>query len=154
MLDPSEQPAHSSIGAGSGTAGSLGPVYFPLVNGLAFDSATQTIFVADRASGRIYRYATNGALKGTFDRNIYNNSVLTDGEISSNGDRNFNQWAGILRSVSAMTAYEKSRVELDRVTGLTLTHNGIEIAEAERGQVQHMPNMQGAVPRENQSEKK
>ena len=56
--------------------------------------------------------------------------------------------------VSAMTAYEKSRVELDRVTGLTLTHNGIEIAEAERGQVQHMPNMQGAVPRENQSEKK
>jgi hypothetical protein len=37
------------------------------------------------------------SLKGTFDRNIYNNSVLTDGEISSNGDRNFNQWAGILR---------------------------------------------------------
>jgi outer membrane protein TolC len=56
--------------------------------------------------------------------------------------------------VAAMTAYEKSRVELDRVTGLTLTHNGIEISEAERGQVQHMPNMQGAVPRENQSEKK
>src|SRR5436190_1773886 len=56
--------------------------------------------------------------------------------------------------VAAMTAYEKSRVELDRVTGLTLTHNGIEISDAERGQVQHMPSMQGAVPRENQSEKK
>ena len=37
------------------------------------------------------------SLKGTFDRNTYNNSVLTDGEISNNGDRNFNQWAGILR---------------------------------------------------------
>lgn len=56
--------------------------------------------------------------------------------------------------VAAMRDYEKSRVELDRVTGLTLTHNGIELAEAEQGQVQHMPNMQGASPRENQSEKK
>jgi hypothetical protein len=37
------------------------------------------------------------SLKGTFDRNTYDNSVLTDGEISNNGDRNFNQWAGILR---------------------------------------------------------
>lgn len=56
--------------------------------------------------------------------------------------------------VAAMRDYEKSRVELDRVTGLTLTHNGIELAEAEQGQVQHMPNMQGASSRENQSEKK
>jgi hypothetical protein len=36
-------------------------------------------------------------VKGTFDRNTYYNSVLTDGETSSNGDRNFNQWAGIMR---------------------------------------------------------
>jgi len=37
------------------------------LGGLAFDSATQTIFAADRTSGRIYRYGTNGVLKGTFD---------------------------------------------------------------------------------------
>ncbi len=37
------------------------------------------------------------SLKGAFDRNIYDNSVLTDGEISSNGDRNFDQYAGIVR---------------------------------------------------------
>jgi outer membrane protein TolC len=50
--------------------------------------------------------------------------------------------------VSAMSAYEKSRVEVDRVTGLTLTRNGIDIAEAERGQVQRMPAVTGVVPRQ------
>ena len=35
--------------------------------------------------------------KATFDRNSYQNSVLTDGEIVSNADRNFNQYGGILR---------------------------------------------------------
>ena len=49
--------------------------------------------------------------------------------------------------VAAMAAYEKSRVELDRVTGLTLTHNGIEIADAENGHVQKAPEMPGVVPR-------
>src|SRR5438105_5362052 len=47
--------------------------------------------------------------------------------------------------VAAMSAYEKSRVELDRVTGLTLTHNGIEIADAERGRVEHLPQIPGVV---------
>lgn len=37
------------------------------------------------------------SLNGTFDRATYNNSVLTDGEVSSNADRNFDQYAGILR---------------------------------------------------------
>ena len=37
------------------------------------------------------------------------------------------------------STYEKSRVELDRATGLTLDHLGILIADAERGQVNHMP---------------
>ncbi len=37
------------------------------------------------------------SLKGTFDRTMYQNSLLTDGEISSNGDRTFDQYAGILR---------------------------------------------------------
>lgn len=36
-------------------------------------------------------------IKGTFDRAVYDNSVLTDGESVSNADRNFDQTAGILR---------------------------------------------------------
>ena len=36
-------------------------------------------------------------LKGTFDRALYDDSVLTNGESTSNADRNFNQTAGILR---------------------------------------------------------
>jgi outer membrane protein TolC len=43
--------------------------------------------------------------------------------------------------VSAKAAYEKSEVELDRATGLLLDHAGILIADAERGQVTHMPNI-------------
>ena len=35
--------------------------------------------------------------KGTFDRATYNPSQLTDGESASNSDRNFDQYAGILR---------------------------------------------------------
>ena len=41
--------------------------------------------------------------------------------------------------VSAMAAYEKSRVEMDRATGLLLDHSGIVVADAQRGQVVHMP---------------
>jgi len=44
--------------------------------------------------------------------------------------------------VSAMSAYEKSRVELDRAIGFTLDRLGILVADAERGQVTKMP----AVP--------
>jgi hypothetical protein len=36
-------------------------------------------------------------LKGAVDRSVYDASQLTDGETSSNGDRNFNQYAGIAR---------------------------------------------------------
>jgi outer membrane protein TolC len=45
--------------------------------------------------------------------------------------------------VAATTAYEKSRVQLDQVTGLTLTHLGIDIADAEKGSVEHMPSVPG-----------
>jgi outer membrane protein TolC len=48
--------------------------------------------------------------------------------------------------VSARSAYEKSRVELDRVTGLTLTRNNISMDDAERGAVQTMPSVPGVVP--------
>ena len=49
--------------------------------------------------------------------------------------------------VTAMSAYEKSRVELDRATGLTLTHTGIQIHDAENGRVQALPNLPGVTPR-------
>lgn len=39
--------------------------------------------------------------------------------------------------VSAMTTYEKARVELDRATGTTLEHNGILIQDAISGVVSH-----------------
>jgi outer membrane protein len=49
--------------------------------------------------------------------------------------------------VAAMAAYEKSRVELDRATGLTLNNLGIQVADAERGEVTHMPNVPFVAPR-------
>ncbi|MDP9161183.1 MAG: TolC family protein [Acidobacteriota bacterium] len=49
--------------------------------------------------------------------------------------------------VSAMAAYEKSHVELDRATGLLLDHAGIAVGDAERGQITHMPNIPYIAPR-------
>ncbi len=49
--------------------------------------------------------------------------------------------------VAAMSTYEKSRVELDRATGLTLAHTGIEIEDAVRGTVQQVPTFSGVAPR-------
>ncbi len=49
--------------------------------------------------------------------------------------------------MSAMAAYEKSRVELDRATGTLLEHNGISVDDAARGQVTHMPNVPYVTPR-------
>ncbi|HXY04224.1 MAG TPA: TolC family protein, partial [Terriglobales bacterium] len=48
--------------------------------------------------------------------------------------------------VAATSAYEKSRVELDRATGLTLTHAGIEIQDAEKGVVRGLPHFSGVAP--------
>ncbi len=52
--------------------------------------------------------------------------------------------------VSAMAAYEKSRVQLDLVTGTLLTKNGISISDAETGSVKAMPHVPGAAPRQTQ----
>jgi outer membrane protein TolC len=49
--------------------------------------------------------------------------------------------------VIGMSVYEKSKVELDRVMGLTLDHNGISIADAESGKVTRMPNVPSILPR-------
>jgi hypothetical protein len=50
--------------------------------------------------------------------------------------------------VSAKAAYEKSVIELDRATGLLLDHAGIDVADATRGQVTHLPNVPYVAPRE------
>jgi len=49
--------------------------------------------------------------------------------------------------VSAKAAYEKSRVELDRATGLLLDHAGIDVADATRGEVRRLPNVPYVAPR-------
>lgn len=49
--------------------------------------------------------------------------------------------------MSAMAAYEKSRVELERAVGTLLDHNGISIDDAANGQVTRMPNVPYVTPR-------
>ncbi len=51
--------------------------------------------------------------------------------------------------VSAMAAYEKARLEMDRAIGLLLDRSGIIMADAERGQVTHMPNVPYVRPQDN-----
>jgi len=50
--------------------------------------------------------------------------------------------------VSAMAYLEKSRVEFDRAVGRTLERLGIDLAEAERGQVNKLPNVPNVGPRQ------
>ncbi len=49
--------------------------------------------------------------------------------------------------MSAMAAYEKSRIELDRAIGTTLDHAGISIDDAAKGQVTRMPAVPNIAPR-------
>jgi outer membrane protein len=49
--------------------------------------------------------------------------------------------------MSAMAAYEKARVELDRAVGNLLDQSGISIDDAARGQVTRMPNAPYVAPR-------
>jgi outer membrane protein len=49
--------------------------------------------------------------------------------------------------MSAMAAYEKSRIELDRAVGVTLDQAGISIDDAARGQVNRMPTVLYVAPR-------
>jgi len=49
--------------------------------------------------------------------------------------------------VSAMASYEKAEVEMDRATGLLLERAGIIMADAESGQVTHLPNIRYVAPR-------
>jgi outer membrane protein len=66
-------------------------------------------------------------------------AILQDASVLTTNESNL---------VSAKAAYEKSRVELDRATGLLLDHVGIDIAEATRGQVTHLPQVPYVAPRQ------
>ncbi|HYM77699.1 MAG TPA: TolC family protein [Candidatus Dormibacteraeota bacterium] len=65
-------------------------------------------------------------------------AILQDAATLTTGESNL---------VSAKAAYEKSRIELDRATGLLLDHTGIDIADATRGQVTHFPSVPYVAPR-------
>jgi len=69
----------------------------------------------------------NVAVGGTVDRTVYQNSTLTDGETSTNDDRNFNQFGGIGRVSYELTPALKPFVEVEgdsRVHDLALDRNG------------------------------
>jgi outer membrane protein len=65
-------------------------------------------------------------------------AILQDAATLTTGESNL---------VSAKAAYEKSRIELDRATGLLLDHSGIDVADATRGQVTHLPSVPYVAPR-------
>lgn len=65
-------------------------------------------------------------------------AILQDAATLTTGESNL---------VSAKAAYEKSRIELDRATGLLLDHAGIDVADATRGQVTHLPTVPYVAPR-------
>ncbi len=66
-------------------------------------------------------------------------AILQDASILTTAESNL---------VSAKAAYEKSRIELDRATGLLLDHTHIDVADATRGQVTHAPTVPFVVPRQ------
>jgi outer membrane protein TolC len=66
-------------------------------------------------------------------------TILQDAATLTTGESNL---------VSAKAAYEKSRVELDRATGLLLDHAGIDVADATRGAVTHLPKVPYVTPRQ------
>jgi outer membrane protein len=49
--------------------------------------------------------------------------------------------------ISATAYYEKSRIELDRATGVTLDHVGVSIDDAAKGQVTRLPSVPYIAPR-------
>jgi outer membrane protein len=67
-------------------------------------------------------------------------AILQDASVLTTSESNL---------VSAKAAYEKSRIELDRATGLLLDHSGIDMAEATRGQVTRQPRVPYVVPQQN-----
>ncbi len=68
-------------------------------------------------------------VKGTFDRSVYDNSLLTNGETSSNADRDFNQYGGIARFAYELDPGLKPFVEIDadeRIHDEPFDRNGLQ----------------------------
>ena len=65
-------------------------------------------------------------------------TILQDAATLTTGESNL---------VSAKAAYEKSRIELDRATGLLLDHAGIDVGDATRGEVKRLPTVPYVAPR-------
>jgi hypothetical protein len=68
-------------------------------------------------------------VKGTFDRSVYDNSLLTDGESVSNGDRNYNQYGGSARFAYELNPGFKPFVEIDadgRIHDEEFDRNGLQ----------------------------
>lgn len=66
---------------------------------------------------------------GTVDRTVYQNSHLTDGEITSNDDRNYNQYGGVGRASYELKPGLKPFVEVEgdeRIHDLPLDRNGYQ----------------------------
>jgi hypothetical protein len=66
---------------------------------------------------------------GTVDRTVYQNSVLTDGEVTTNDDRNFNQFGGVGRVSYDLLPGVKPFVEGEgdsRVHDVTFDRNGFQ----------------------------
>ena len=66
-------------------------------------------------------------------------TILQDAATLTTGESNL---------VSAKAAYEKSRIELDRATGLLLDHAHIDVADATSGRVSHLPSVPYVAPRQ------
>jgi len=67
------------------------------------------------------------AAGGTVDRTVYTNSKLTDGEVTSNDDRNFNQYGGVGRASYDLLPGIKPFAEIEgdsRVHDLALDRSG------------------------------
>ncbi len=68
-------------------------------------------------------------VKGTFDSAVYDDSLLTNGEESSNADRNFDQYTGILRLAYDLDPGLKPFVEVqedERIHGEAFDRNGLQ----------------------------
>jgi outer membrane protein len=69
-------------------------------------------------------------------------AILQDASVLTTSESNL---------VSAKAAYEKSRIELERATGLLLDQSGIDVTDATRGQVTHQPKVPYVAPRQDAS---
>jgi outer membrane protein len=100
----------------------------------------------NRASVQAAQYAVDFA-RQTFDADqqklkvglTTQTAILQDASTLTTAESNL---------VSAKAAYEKSRIELDRATGLLLDHAHIDVAESTRGQVTHLPSVPYVAPRQ------